>query len=166
MIAMSLDLNDINNLDKPAFVHKLGFVFEHSPWVADAAWYHRPFSSLTELHQAMISAVEHAEWSKKLDLIEAHPDLAGKVHMTKESQKEQSSAGLDQLSEAESKEFLELNKAYTEKFRIPFIVAVKENTKDEIKDALKERLMNNRETEINTALQEIYKIARYRLEDI
>ncbi len=166
MIALSPKLQDLNKLDKNDFVKETGFVFEDSPWIAEIAWSSRPFSSITELHQTMVNIVEGADRNKKLALVRAHPDLAAKVNMTPESVKEQSEAGLDQLSPQERQEFLAFNQAYTHKFEFPFIVAVKENTKDDIKTAMRERIANDRETELKTALQEIYKIARYRLEAI
>jgi len=86
--------------------------------------------------------------------------------MTDESVQEQKGAGLDQLSAEEHAEFLDLNKQYTEKFGFPFIIAVKGHNKDSIKAAMKERINNDRDTELNTALKEIYKIARFRLDDL
>ena len=114
----------------------------------------------------MENEVETASMDKKLDLLNAHPDLGGKVKMTDESVSEQKGAGLDQLSEEEHAEFLDLNKQYTDKFGFPFIIAVKGHDKDSIKAAMKERIQNDRETELNTALKEIYKIARFRLDDL
>jgi len=159
-------MKDINHLSKEDFVDKFGFVFEHSPWVAGYAWNSRPFSSITELHQTMVEIVADAEKERKLELLRAHPDLGGKVNMTTESVKEQSGAGLDNLSPEEGQEFLKLNQLYTDKFEFPFIIAVKENTKEDIKAAMEERIANDRDTELETALKEIYKIARFRLESV
>jgi len=52
-----MTLQELNRLDQDAFVEALGDVFEHSPWVAREAWKQRPFSSLEQLHQAMVDAM-------------------------------------------------------------------------------------------------------------
>lgn len=163
---MSNTLEDLNQKDQKGFVEAVGSIWEHSPWVAEQAWESKPFSSVDELFNTMEKEVENASMDKKLDLLNAHPDLGGKVKMTDESVSEQKGAGLDQLSEEEHAEFLDLNKQYTDKFGFPFIIAVKGHDKNSIKAAMKERVQNDRETELNTALKEIYKIARFRLDDL
>lgn len=166
LIVMSNTLEDLNQKDQKGFVEAVGSIWEHSPWVAEQAWESKPFSSVDELFNTMEKEVENASMDKKLDLLNAHPDLGGKVKMTDESVSEQKGAGLDQLSEEEHAEFLDLNKQYTDKFGFPFIIAVKGHDKNSIKAAMKERVQNDRETELNTALKEIYKIARFRLDDL
>jgi len=163
---MAYTLEELNQKDQQGFVDAVGSIWEHSPWVSEQAWGKRPFSSVDELFNTMETEVEEAEMQKKLDLLNAHPDLGGKVKMTDESVQEQKGAGLDQLSAEEHAEFLDLNKQYTEKFGFPFIIAVKGHNKDSIKAAMKERIDNDRDTELNTALKEIYKIARFRLDDL
>ena len=54
---------------------------------------------------------------------------------------------------------------YREKFGIPFVVCVREHTKDSILANADARLANSPDREIETALGEIAKIARLRLED-
>lgn len=163
---MAYTLEELNQKDQQGFVDAVGSIWEHSPWVAEQTWGKRPFSSVDELFNTMETEVEEAPMQKKLDLLNAHPDLGGKVKMTDESVQEQKGAGLDQLSAEEHAEFLDLNKQYTEKFGFPFIIAVKGHNKDSIKAAMKERINNDRDTELNTALKEIYKIARFRLDDL
>jgi 2-oxo-4-hydroxy-4-carboxy--5-ureidoimidazoline (OHCU) decarboxylase len=58
-----------------------------------------------------------------------------------------------------------LNAAYREKFGIPFVVCVREHTKESILANADARLGNTPEQETATALGEIAKIARLRLED-
>lgn len=163
---MTYTVEELNQKDQQGFVDAIGSIWEHSPWVAETAWESRPFSSFDELFGAMENTVRNASMDQKLALLNAHPDLGDRVKMTDESVREQKGAGLDQLSEEEHKEFLALNKEYTEKFGFPFIIAVKGHNKDSIKAAMKERINNDRDTELNTALTEIYKIARFRLEDL
>ena len=149
---------------------RFGSVYEHSPWVAEAAWRERPFRSLLELQGAMERAVSAASDERKMDLILAHPDLARKAavagELTVESEREQASAGLDQLSPEEYEAFNGMNHLYQERFGMPLIFCVREHTRESILKGAEERLSNSREEEIETALAEISKIARLRLEDL
>ncbi len=163
-------LADLNTAPAARFVETLGGIFEHSPWVADATAPLRPFDSLAALHAAMVAAVDAADEAQKLNLLRAHPDLAGKLAragaLTDASTAEQASAGLDRLSEAEFQRFTAFNIAYTEKFGFPFIIAVRENTKASILKAFERRITNSREAEFSTALAEVAQIARLRLTNL
>jgi OHCU decarboxylase len=101
-------------------------------------------------------------------LIRAHPDLAGKAQiageLTADSTSEQASAGLDQCSIEEYERFQSLNEAYRDKFGFPFVMAVRNSSLAEILDAFGGRLENDPDVEFETALAEIHKIARLRLE--
>lgn len=157
-------------MDESTFVSIFGSVYEHSPWVAEAAWQHRPFASLDSLHGAMDRMVQGAGQSRQLTLIRAHPELAGRLaasgQLTAESRAEQAHAGLSSLSENLTKRMLALNDSYQEKFGFPFIICARLNNAGTILQAMEDRLMNTDETEFSTALQEISKIARLRLADI
>ncbi len=149
------------------FVAALGAIFEGSPWVADGAFEARPFASLSELHEAMCGVVAEAGLGAQLGLIRAHPDLAGKAalaELTAASSAEQAGAGLGALSRAEYGRFHTLNDAYRARFGFPFVLAVKGHTKTSILAVFEARLTNSPEVERETALTEIYKIARFRLE--
>jgi 2-oxo-4-hydroxy-4-carboxy-5-ureidoimidazoline decarboxylase len=151
------------------FVTRYGGIYEHSPWVAsrvhavlaDAA---ADYESLASL---MADCVDNASVDTQLVLIRAHPDLAGKAQvageLTAESSEEQSKAGLDQCTAQEFERFQSLNTAYKEKFDFPFIMAVRESTREEILEAFAARIENDYDLEFETALQEIHKIARLRL---
>ena len=149
---------------------RFGGVYEHSPWIAEAAWHERPFRGLSELRGAMERAVNAASDERKMELILAHPDLAGKAavagELTVESEREQTSAGLDRLSPEEYEAFTGMNRSYRERFGMPLIFCVREHTKESILKGAEERLGNTREEEMETALDEISKIARLRLEDL
>ena len=161
-------LHSLSNADRVHFVKALGAVFEHSPWVAEAAWYSRPFASVDALYTAMVDAVRTAKVEAQLALICAHPELAGKEAatdtLTRESQTEQASAGLDRCTTEELGLLRALNKTYREKFGFPFVMAVKHRSKQEILAALAARGANGREQELSTCLSEIGKIARLRLD--
>lgn len=160
---------EINALDRDGFVARLGHLFEGSPWVAEAAWPARPFASREQLHQVLCAAMYAAPTGRHESLIRAHPDLAGKAalagDLTPESAREQSSAGLNQLTPDEFARFTELNGAYRERFAFPFIICVREHTKASILASFVDRIEHAREQEIQAALGEIAKIARLRLWD-
>ena len=165
-----MTLTRLNSLSRDEFVRIVGPVFEHSPWIAEAAWAKRPFASVEALHSVMCEIVRAAGEEKQLALIRAHPDLVGKLalagQLTKESTGEQASAGLDKLSLAEVELFQSNNAAYKAKFGFPFIICARLNKKDAILNGFKVRLNNSREQEIQAALTEIFKIAELRLRDL
>ena len=163
-------MEEVNRLDREAFVAKFGSLYEHSPWVAEAASNERPFDDIENMHRAFEGAMYRASREKQIELIKAHPDLAGKAAMagdlTPESRREQSSAGLDRLSPEEYDAFTGANRAYREKFGFPLVIYAREHNKDTILKSAGIRLENSREDEIDAALGEISKIGRYRLGDI
>jgi len=166
-----IPISQVNDLSEGEFVSRFGSLYEHSPWVAEQAWNARPFDSLDDLRGAMIEAVRAAPEERKMALIRAHPDLAGKAavdgELTRESEGEQASAGLDRLSPEEYEAFARMNREYREKFGFPMIVAVRRHSgKESILRNAKERLGNSKEKETETALDEIHEIARLRLEDM
>jgi len=162
-------LDDLNRMDQSAFVAALGDIFEHAPWVAEATHNGRPFPSLQALHEAMTTAVRGAGDARQMTLISAHPDLAGKAAregtMTADSEHEQSSAGLDRLSEDEIAAFHRLNNAYREKFGMPFIICVRRHGKASILRNFERRLENSSGVEQEVALTEIFRIAALRLDE-
>ena len=168
-MAGRLSLEMLNQLDRRAFAETLGHIFEHSPWVAEAAWAARPFASVAALHQAMCQAMEGAGEARHVALIAAHPDLVGRAALagtlTPDSTREQAAAGLDRLAPEEAARFAELNAAYRARFGFPFVICARENKKAAILAGFDARLGNPRKQEIATALGEICKIAWYRLAD-
>jgi OHCU decarboxylase len=159
-------LAELNALDGAEFTRIVGPVFEHSPWVAARTASQRPFQSREALHAALVATVSKASDEEKLSLIRAHPDLIGDAHLTAASQAEQASAGLQDASAEEAKQFREYNRQYQERFGFPFVICARLNKKDAIARAFPFRLQNSREQEIEIALQEISKIAELRLQDL
>ncbi len=156
---------ELNSLDRDSFVSAIGWVFEHSPWVAQRAWESRPFADLDALHFAMVDQVERASREEQLALLRAHPDLGTRARVSQASAAEQAGAGLDQLTAREFEHLHRLNSAYREKFGFPFLYAVKGSTKHDILRALEERSESPPEAEYWEALRQTYRIARFRLED-
>lgn len=162
-------LPQLNSADRAAFVAALGHLFEHSPWVAERTWSQRPFPSREALHAALCATMRAAPREEQLALIRAHPDLAGRLaqqkKLTAESTREQASAGLDQLTDAELAAFTTQNDTYKARFGFPFIICARLNAKAAILNAMQARVDNPPDTEFATALGEIEKIAWLRLQD-
>jgi len=152
--------------DRAGFVERFGSTFESSPWVAEEAWEEGPFDSVSELHAAMVRAVERAPAERRLALIRAHPELAGsELRLTPESAAEQADAGLDRLDDDQAGRLARATSAYREKFGFPFVVCVREHTPESIIASAEARLSSTPEEEARTALNEIAKIAALRLEE-
>lgn len=151
------------------FIARYGAIYEHSPWVAERV---APLAvdadDMSLIAVLMAECVDNASSEQQFKLIRAHPDLAGKAQLagelTDDSTAEQASAGLDQCSRDEFERFQALNSAYREKFDFPFIMAVRGRSRGEILDAFAARLGNDHAVEFETALLEIHKIARLRLQ--
>nr|WP_276562954.1 urate oxidase [Paenibacillus anseongense] len=153
-------------MTQEGFVDAFGPLFEHSPWVAKRAWSSRPFATRQDLISSLEREVWRANREEQLALLRAHPDLGTRVRMTDHSVNEQAGAGLNQLSPDEYEQFLQLNKQYTEAFQFPFIMAVKGQTKETIREALSHRIHREVQEEMGKALQEVCKIGRFRLEAV
>jgi OHCU decarboxylase len=152
------------------FTQLYGSVFEHSEWVAERAFRRElgpAHDTATGLHAVMCQVFRAASPDERLGVLRAHPDLAGKLaaarRLTEASAAEQASAGLDALTDAERAEFTAMNVAYVEKFGFPFIIAVRDNSKAEILAAFRQRLGNDRDTELAAACRQVERIAELRL---
>jgi OHCU decarboxylase len=165
-----MTIAELNNLSREEFTRVIGPVFEHSPWIAESAWEQRPFDDSERLYLALFRVVQNAGPEKQVKLIQAHPDLVGRAalagSLTPESNREQASAGLGQLSPQEIALFQKNNAAYQAKFGFPFVICARLNKKEAILQGFETRLKNTREHEILAALDQIGKIAWLRLQDI
>jgi 2-oxo-4-hydroxy-4-carboxy-5-ureidoimidazoline decarboxylase len=161
-----LNLSELNGMNREEFTRVIGPVFEHSPWVATETWASRPFATREKLHAALCKTVTDADDQAKLGLIRAHPDLAGRAALTKESRREQASASLDELSSEELARIENYNRDYRAKFGFPFVICARLNNKAAILGAFPIRLQNSVSEEKKIALDEIFKIADLRLRGI
>ena len=161
-----MTIEAINRLDQKGFVAALGWIFEESPWVAEAAWIGRPFTGVDQLHAAMVAAVNTADPAQQIGLLRAHPDLGARARMSPASTAEQSGAGLDSLTAGELDRLQRMNSLYRVKFGFPFLFAVRGSGKAEILRALEERLGAPPEAEMIEALRQACRIARFRLDEL
>ncbi|WP_254170454.1 2-oxo-4-hydroxy-4-carboxy-5-ureidoimidazoline decarboxylase [Roseibium polysiphoniae] len=166
---MMISIGTINEMSQTEFVEAFGDVAEHSPWVAEGAFSQGAFATREDLIVAFETTMLDAPKKRQLDLVRAHPDLAGKAaiagDMAEDSKREQSGAGLDTLSPDEFARFTDLNDRYQQRFGFPFIFAVKGADKHMILHAFEQRVDNAPEQEFTAALAQIARIFRFRLED-
>ena len=171
---MSLTLEQLNAADTATATQLLDGLYEHSPWIAEAALAHRPFKSLAHIKHAMAKVLAEAPEQAKRDLVLAHPELAGKAMvsntLTAESTNEQNKAGLTQCTPEEFARIQKLNADYNARFGFPFILAVRGPRglglpKQEIIDTFERRALNPIDFELGEALRNIHRIAEIRLND-
>lgn len=160
----------LNTMPEAEFIAVLGGIYEHSPWFAETAAHKRPFANTAELASALRGAVDAAGQEAQLKLVRAHPELAGNAavrgELTAESTREQAGAGLDQCTPEEFQRLQGLNEAYNRKFGFPFILAVRGYDRHGIIDAFARRLENAPEVELQTCINQIHRIAQFRLNDL
>ena len=171
---MTLTLETLNSAQRGDALLLLDGLYEHSPWIADQALGARPFRSLAHLKYEMTQVVERASKDKQLELIRAHPELAGKAmvsdDLTAESTHEQSGAGLTRCTAEEFATLQHLNTDYNAKFGFPFILAVRGPhgsglSRQQIITAFARRLQNHPDFELQECLRNIHRVVELRLND-
>ena len=171
---MTLTLDRLNAATQAEFTALLDGTYEHSPWVAAAAWAKRPFATLAALKHALASAVREAGRDAQLALLRAHPELAGRAmaaeELTAQSRHEQGRAGLTACTPAELDRIQGLNADYKARFGWPFILAVRGPrglglAKGEIIATFERRLAGHRDFEFAECLRQVHRIAELRLND-
>ena len=159
-------INEINQLTKNDFTDIFGNVFEKTYWIAGKAFELKPYKSFDELISIIIKIYENSSKTDCLKIFNAHPELAVEKKLTKDSQKEQDNANLNQCNDEELNEFQNLNDQYKKKFNFPFIIAVKGKNKDEILINFRKRVKNEISLEFEEAKKQVKKIANFRLSEI
>jgi len=162
-------LNKINKLTLSEFIEVFGNIFENASWIAEKLYEEKPFKNFEDLSNKMLNIFEKTSDENKLIILQSHPDLADKTKissLTKDSNEEQSDAGLDKCTEEEFNEFNKLNTKYKNRFDFPFILAVAGINKIEIFINFKKRIFNSKEKEFLEANNQVKKIALTRLKKI
>ncbi|WP_100332607.1 2-oxo-4-hydroxy-4-carboxy-5-ureidoimidazoline decarboxylase [Bacillus xiapuensis] len=160
-----IPMKALNEMPLSEFVERLKDICEHSPWVMERSAAFRPFHSRESLCEQIITVIQTASEEEKRKIIQAHPHLGTRQPISTLSQSEQKGAGLSQLSDTEYERLLDMNKTYVQQFGFPFILAVRGKNKEDIFQAMQNRLKNSKEQEFTQALSEIYQIIRLRIED-
>jgi 2-oxo-4-hydroxy-4-carboxy-5-ureidoimidazoline decarboxylase len=165
MITYSLD--QLNEMPAADFVQALGQIFEHSPWVVEAAALMRPFPNTKTLLVACENALYGADAATQLALIRAHPDLAAKLDqlpkLTEFSQQEQGRAGFAALAPEVLQQMREALARYTERFGHPFILCVTEHPAEDVLPLLQLRTAANADAERLACLFQIARIGWHRI---
>lgn len=160
-----MTLTAINAMTLEQFIAGFGDVAEHSPWVAEQAFAKRPFATRDDLIAAFAASLRQADREAQLKLIRVHPDLATRARLSDDSAREQQGAGLNSLTAEEFARFSAFNDSYKERFGFPFIFAVRGASKHQILESFQKRLGNNAPEEFATALEQVMRIFRFRIED-
>ncbi|PSC04490.1 OHCU decarboxylase [Alsobacter soli] len=164
-----LPLTQVNELSHDDFLRAFAGIAEDAPWVAERADAQRPFADRPSMVNAFQRVIVAASEAEQTALLRAHPDLAGRAavagELTSESTAEQAGAGLGSLTQAEFARFTALNEAYKARFGIPFILAVKGADKHQILASFEARLHGALLEERLTALAQVLRIVRFRLEE-
>lgn len=162
-----------SQMTRERFVERFGSIFEHSPWIAERAFdleLGPAHDSAVGLHNALARMFRSAGKDERMGVLRAHPDLAGKLaaarRLTPESSAEQASAALDALTDAEREAFQRLNADYVTRHGFPFIIAVRDNTKESILAAFQTRIAHDTESEFAMACAQVERIAMLRLKDL
>lgn len=171
---MPYTLEQLNTAPLHEAAQMLDGLYEHSPWIAEQALAERPFATLAALKLAMVRVLDGAGREAQLELIRAHPELAGKAmvakSLTAESTNEQNTAGLTQCTPEEFSNIQQLNADYNAKFGWPFILAVRGPrgsglNKAQIMAAFERRLHGHPDFERAECLRNIHRIVEIRLND-
>ncbi|EYS93309.1 OHCU decarboxylase [Cupriavidus sp. SK-4] len=169
-MSQTYTIAQLNTMPVAEFVQVLGGIYEHSPWFAETAATQRPFADGAALALALRKAVDEAGEAAQLKLVRAHPELAGKAavrgELTAESTREQSGAGLNLCTPEEFDRLQALNAAYNQKFGFPFILAVRGYDRHGIIAEFARRLENTPQQELQTCINQIHRIAQFRLDDL
>ena len=108
----------------------------------------------TGLHNALCRVFRSSTDAERLEVLIAHPDLAGKLaaarRLTAASTAEQAGAGLDALTDSERTDFVKMNSNYVKKHGFPF----------------EARTANDQAIEFNEACHQVERIAELRLRDL
>jgi N-carbamoyl-L-amino-acid hydrolase len=171
---MTLTIARLNAASAAEALALLEGIYEHSPWIAEAALARRPFADLAHLARALVDATRAGGRDAQLALLRAHPRLAGKAMvagtLTAESSDEQTRSGLTRCSPEEFARLHALNDAYDRRFGWPFILAVRGPTglgltRAEIIETFARRVLDEPETEFEECLRNVHRIAEIRLSD-
>lgn len=162
-----------SRMGRAEFVQHFGSIYEHSSWIAEQAFdagIGPDQDSAPGLHAALAHVFRQADDAARLQVLTAHPDLAGKLaaarRLTPESTAEQAGAGLDALTDAERARFSDLNARYVARFGFPFILAVRDHDKAAILETFERRLTHDRDSEFAEACHQVERIAHHRLTDV
>lgn len=169
---MPITLDQLNTAPQAEAARMLDGLYEHSPWIVEAALAQRPFASVHQLKHVMARVLDAAGHDAQMALIRAHPELAGQAMtssaLTAESRSEQGKAGLMSCTPDQFVRLQQLNADYQARFGFPFILAVRGPrgtglSRQDIIDTFERRLHGHPDFELRECLRNIHRIAEIRL---
>ncbi|XP_055680630.1 2-oxo-4-hydroxy-4-carboxy-5-ureidoimidazoline decarboxylase-like [Lutzomyia longipalpis] len=168
---MKFYLEEINRLKKADFEEVFKNVVECCPEISQTVSSMLPFPTFSALLNAFMETLDKMDHIKKLKIIKLHPHLVPEINknpLTDESASEQSTIGLNRITNEEKRIILkEQIEAYWEKFNFPFVICVREcKTIDDIIESVRERLSRTPDEEIRVAFEHVKKITSFRISDM
>jgi 2-oxo-4-hydroxy-4-carboxy-5-ureidoimidazoline decarboxylase len=142
----------------PTFAAAMAMLFEPAPrfasWLAAA----RPFASDEDLLKAAARIAHRMAEPEQVELINAHPRLGARDHLSDASRREQGGA-VDPVDA----ELAELNTAYEARFGFHYLVYVAGRPREALLPGFREALQQDRVSERSRALDDTLAIAANRL---
>jgi OHCU decarboxylase len=165
-------IEELNAVPASEFAAAVRALFEAAEPLAAALAAERPFASYEELLDRAAHIAQQLPRDAQIAVVNAHPRIgesAQAVRATSESSYREQ--GYDRERDidpgvlaATYATLRELNQAYERRFGFRFVVFVNGRSKSEIVDVLRTRLANPADQELQTALDEMLRIARDRLQ--
>jgi OHCU decarboxylase len=163
-------IGDVNLMGSDDFVAALRPLFEAADPLARALYETRPFASYAELLDRAEAVATRLPLADQIDVINAHPRIGESADTVRQtsalSYAEQGYAAETDLPSDEItsvyRALRELNRRYEDRFGFRFVVFVNGRPKAELLDVLRSRLHNSRDAELQSALRDIFLIARDR----
>jgi len=156
----------INAYSKEEFLNCFRNVVENYPLAADRIFHKKPFQSIKQIEEEFYKFIDSKSDEEKEEILRLHPELGSRSALSQESTYEQDIIGLQKLEGSLNVELQALNELYNKIFGFPFIICVRENDPLSIIEIMKERVQQEKETEIVNAINEVQKIVAIRLRDI
>lgn len=165
-----LPVAELNLLSLDEFAVALRPLVESASPLARALYAERPYHSYLELLNRAESIASELMLDEQIDVLNAHPRIGESAatvrNLSSLSYREQ---GYDREASLQAEDLErvyatlnDLNRAYEDRFGFRFVVFVNERPKSAIVDVLRERLRNSRDAELQTAMREMFSIARDR----
>jgi 2-oxo-4-hydroxy-4-carboxy--5-ureidoimidazoline (OHCU) decarboxylase len=162
-----LPIADLNQLAPRDFADALRPLFEAGGPLAEALYAGRPYPSYAVVIERAERIAAQLPIEAQVEVVNAHPRIgANPSTVSSLSYGEQGYDREASLPAAELQRVYaalgELNSTYEEQFGFRFVVFVNKRPKSEIVEVLRDRLRNSRTSELETALHDLFAIARDR----
>ena len=167
----TLDIDEVNAMDRDAFVAAFADLFNTKKWPLERAWEQRPFANAAELREAIESSVYAGSEAERKELIADYPDMAELLQADDETSSEiakvSGSIALGSASAEQLEKLAEIAAAYRSQFGWPLVAFLGEyDTPEGIIDDAARRLDHSAQREEFRTLGEIVDVAGDRFEKL